>query len=367
MRILVIVTNGLKREGIATTQLEYFRLMDKTDMIVDIASVREYQTEVIEEFESYGCNVIEFPNREKHVAGYIKRLWKVLHENKYDILHIHGSSCLMAMDLYLAKKAHVKVRIAHSRNTRCDHKVINILLRPLFNRSYNVAFSCGEDAGKWLFKDAPYTVIHNGKDLEKFRFSENKRKEMRDKFNLNGSFAVGFVGNLKEQKNPFFLLDVFKSIYENNSNARFFIMGDGNMRHSLEMKSAELGIQEVTLFMGRISNVNEMLQAMDLMLLPSKWEGLPNVVLEWQSCGLPCIISDVITWECKVSDLVNYKSIEDSPEEWAKAALELGCSKTRKTNSDICRQRLMDEGFDLKKNVVDLRNTYFSLTASDLS
>lgn len=360
MKILVVITNGMKREGVTTTQLEFFRVMDKTDMIIDIAAVGEIYEDVVDEFQKYGCNVVIFPNRKKSPINYIRKLWKTLKSNHYDIIHVHGSSSIMVIELFAAKLAGIKVRIAHSRNTSCDHKLANAVLRPIFDKSYNVAFACGEEAGKWLFRKKDFIVIHNGKDLDKFCFDAKIRDDMRCKFELSDQLTVGFVGNLKEQKNPFFLLDIFKAIHDKKPSSRFFIIGDGDLRQEIEIKAQELGIYDETHFMGRISYVSEMLQAMDIMLLPSKWEGLPNVVIEWQASGLPCIVSDTVTKECKLTDLVHFMSIHESPEQWAAKVTELKLGG-REHEAELAQQELKRAGFDLRENASSLRKKYFEL------
>ncbi|MCD8288802.1 MAG: glycosyltransferase family 1 protein [Prevotella sp.] len=365
MKILVITAKGLFREGIISTLLDFFRVMDKNGMTIDIASGGENHPDVIKEFQSYGCNVINLPHRRKEPIKYIIGLTRCLKNQHYDIIHVHGSSTLMTLELFIAKIAGVKVRIAHSRNTTCEHRLLNKLTRPIFNFSYNVAFACGEDAGKWLFRDNPFIVIHNGKDLNKFKFSQVVRDRIRSQYGLSRERAFGFVGNLVDQKNPEYLMGVFAEIHRMDRNAVLFVIGDGFKKPTLENMAEELGIRSRTFFTGRISNVYEMLSAMDVMLLPSRWEGLPNVVLEWQAAGLPCIISDKITRECAVTDLVHFKSIDIPAEEWAKEALTFLTNDRGSKSAASCRQ-LIDAGFDLNQNVLKLRKLYFDLLFNKL-
>ncbi len=352
MRILNVITSGLKREGITSSQLEIFRRMDFTDLHIDMLSVVEEPRSggcsgaevmrdageseidveekrscgdagVVEEFRRLGCGVIQMPDRRRHPLRYITHLRKLLKSGSYDIIHVHGSSALMAMELYTAKCVGVPIRIAHSRNTVTEHPLVDRVLRPLFRRSYTHAWACGEDAGRWLFGDGEFTVLHNGKDLERYGFSEEVRKRIREEYGLEGRRVVGFVGNLNEQKNPEFLLRVFEALLEKELEFRLFVVGDGADRERLEEEvAANLPTGSVT-FTGRVANVHELLNAMDIMLLPSRWEGLPNVVLEWQANGLPSIISERITRECAVTSSVYFNSIEASPEVWAEEILEL--------------------------------------------
>lgn len=88
-------------------------------------------------------------------------------------------------------------------------------------------------------------------------------------------------------------------------------------------KVNKLGLSDKVIFTGTIPDVHLKLQAADVMIFPSLYEGLPNVVLEWQALGLPCIISDTITKECAVSNLIYFESIKNNPELWANRSFEI--------------------------------------------
>lgn len=362
MKILNIVTSGLQREGISTTQLEFMRAMRKEKIAIHMAAVHNNAPDLMADFECAGCKVIEFPDRKEHVIKYLLFLYQQLKQEKYDAVHVHGSSAIMCLDLLAAKLAGVSVRIAHSRNTRSDHDKVDKLLRPLFYRSYTHAFSCGQEAGEWLFGGREFTTIHNGKDLAKFKFSPEIRGGIRERNGLQDHVAVGFVGNLNQQKNIPFLMEVIGAYHRIDPNSEFYIMGDGAERdYAVEMVE-RLGLGKKVHFTGRISNVHEMLQAMDIMLLPSLFEGLPNVVLEWQAEGLPCLISDRITRECAPSDLVTFKPLEDGAEAWAAKLHEIVYNAgDRMENAQRATAALREAGFDIEKNARDLEAFYESL------
>lgn len=316
-KILNIISNGLRREGISTTQLAFIRAMKKDNIQMDFVAIAGSAEDVIAEFEENGCKVIRVPDREKNTAGYVWSLYRLLKKEKYNAVHVHGSSAILAIDLLTAKLAGVPVRIAHSRSTRCEHEKVDRLLRPIFYRSYTHAYASGREAGEWLFPGKEFTVLHNGKDLTKFCFSPEIRKAVRERYDLEGKTAVGFVGNLNRVKNIPFLLDVMTQYSRMEPDSAFFIMGDGAERAYAEAEMEKRGLAGKTVFTGRIPNVHEMLQAMDIMLLTSLYEGLPNVVLEWQAEGLPCVISDGITRECAPSDLVTFLPLEAGALAWA--------------------------------------------------
>ena len=164
-KVLNIMTGGINREGISSTQLEYMRHFDFSSCVVNFAAVHDDDVNVVKEFEQAGCEVFKFPDRNRYLFKYIISLIKHMKKEKYDVIHVHGSSSLMAIELIIARFTGVKKRIAHSRNTMCKYVKIDALLRPLFFHSYNIAMACGEEAGKFLFRGRPFITFYNGKDF----------------------------------------------------------------------------------------------------------------------------------------------------------------------------------------------------------
>lgn len=358
VKVLNIITGGLGREGITTTQLEFMKAMDKSNIQIDIAAVHNDEPDVIKEFEIAGCRVLKFPDRKKKLISYIKQLNYIIRKETYDVIHVHGSSAMMSIELFIAKIAGVKVRIAHSRNTLADHRIMDKLLRPIFYKSYTHGFAVGEDAGKWLFGKREFTIIHNGKDFKRFHFCNEQRMVVRSRFNIGDKTAIGFVGNLNIQKNLPFLIDVIKKNNELNPNCIYFLMGDGPERDNVKAKLSEIGILDKVILTGRIQNIAEMLQGMDIMLLPSLFEGLPNVVLEWQAVGLPSIISERITQECKVCDLVKFIPIDQGSENWVTEIKKISVGVNREEKSEMARKLMKDNGFDINENIKFMKEFY---------
>lgn len=362
IKILEINTGGLFYDGITLGTLTYYSNMDRTDIHADILAVSPLKQPAIkDEFNSIGIEVLELPYRNTKPVKYYRELKKLLKKEKYDIVRVCGSSAIMAIELLAAKQAKVKVRIAHSHNTKCDHRWLHTLLKPLFNHSYTHAFACGEEAGRWLFDKKDFTVIPNGKDISEYEFKPEWRSRIRQELQLDDStLAFVHVGNFNEQKNHSYLIDIFKDIHMNVSHSKLFLFGTGHLADAIKAKVNELNLEGEVVFMGKRNNVNEYLSAMDIMLLPSLYEGLPNVIIEGQISGLPCIVSDKITKECAITDLVEFLPIDGSPQIW-----------TDKIQSIDLTDRLKDKGRVLKMvneagyNIVDaaarLKKLFFEM------
>ncbi len=359
IKVLWIITTGLRKNGICLSQLGYLKNINKDKFDIHVVAFENDNKDIIDLYKK-NSKIIILPNRKKKLFLYCKLLKKKMIDNKYDVIHVFGSSTLMLIELQIAKKCKIKTRIAHSRNTTCDRPWLDKILRFSFNRSYNVALACGKEAGEWLFPNKKFIVIHNGKDLDSFKFNVSKRIKKRKELNLTQEIAIGHVGFFNKQKNHVFLIDIFNEIYKHNKNVRLFLMGYGFKMPEIKKKVKDLGLSHVVSFLGNVDNVSEYLQAMDLMLFPSLFEGLPNVVIEWQASGLPSIISDKITKECKVSDLVCFLPINQDSEMWYKTI-----SKIEIYNDDIRRKKskeacllLEKNGFSIESSTLQLEKIY---------
>lgn len=364
MKILHVLTGGLRVEGIASTQLMFFKNMDMNKFQIDVAAVHNNSREMIDEYRKAGCNVIIFPDRMDETVKYFFELMKCLKKNKYDIIHVHGSSALMSLELLAADLAGISVRIAHSRNTKANYAKVDKMLRPLFNHLYTNGVACGEDAGKWLFRKKEFMVLHNGKNFSEFCYNTKIRTNERKKYNLDGKTVIGHVGVFNYQKNQEYLVRVFAEYLRKNKNAVLYLIGDGSEKTNVQKKVKELHLEDKIIFAGNVRDVPQRLQAMDIMVFPSRFEGLPNVVLEWQAEGLPCLISDKITKECAPSDLVAFTSIEDDPKIWAdKIEQMLEQFTNREEQAKRGTQALKENGFDIIDATKELENMYLKLAA----
>ncbi len=359
VKILVFTTTGfLKREGISTVIFDYFSRFDKELFDVSIAVDGKYSEELIEEFERAGISAKVLPSRKKSLKEYLKSLIKLVKKEKYDVIYTNGSSALMSIELMVAKLCGCKTRVVHSHNTTCDYKKMDKFLRPLFYRLYTDAFACGDMAGKWLYGSRNFKVIKNGRDIDKYRFDAEKRKKIRKELGVSDDcLLVGHVGNYNSKKNHQYILRVFKELQVTNSNSRLYLMGTGKLFDDMKQLSNELELGDNVVFMGSISNVEEMLQAMDVMIFPSIHEGLPLSVVEWQIASLPCLVSDRVTDEVAFSDLVHFMPLEKSYKEWAEALIRIS-DVDRQSRSQKNIELARENGFDIKANVEDLEK-YF--------
>ncbi len=223
----------------------------------------------------------------------------------------------------------------------------------------NVRLACGRDAGKWLFGDNNFAIIPNGKNVCDFTFDANARKMARERLAIpQNAVAIGHVGRFNEQKNHAKLLEVFRELRNRSTKYKLVLIGDGGLLPETRELASKLGIGSSVLFLGRRSDVPFLLNALDCMILPSLYEGFPNVVLEWQINGLPCIVSDSVTRECAVTPLVRFVSLSEPASAWAAYVEEAFSQSNRRLDSRRATRDVSEAGYDIKKNAAMLREFY---------
>ena len=366
MKVLAVLTGEMCFDGITNSILNYYRAMDRSGMEIGIVSSRGTNPTMKKNFEEIGCIVYPLENRDSSPVQYFVQLMRIIRREKYDILHAHGNSATLAIETTAAFLAGCKVRIVHSRNSFCEHTKVDKLLRPLMYATYTDGFACGEKAGKWLFGDRPFTVINNGKDIERFLFKPDVRQCYREKLGAsNDTILLGHVGLFHRQKNHPFLIDVFEEVCKQANNYRLVLIGEGEEKEKIEDLVREKGLVNKVIFLGSRSDVDALIQALDIMVFPSLFEGMPNVVLEWQIAGLPALISDTITRECCITDNVSYLPLEKGPTYWAEQVLNTQLEDRESTRQSI-QQRFVETGFDIRENAKALRGKYIGLLENTL-
>lgn len=358
MRIAVIL-GKMNGGGVEQLAVNYLSAMKKSELSLDIFCFENSAFIPKEEIERSGGKLFLLPSL-KNPFKYIKVLTDYLKAGSYDIAHSHLST-LSLFPLLAAKKAGIAIRIVHSHSTAGGSRerlksAVKKLLRPLARKYATDYFACSVLAAKWMYKGLPVTdlsdgdyskkavrIMPNAIDTERFRYSEEHRREIREETGIPDSAVVlGNIGRLCPQKNQEFLLKVFSEILKLNPNAYLFLVGTGPDRELLEKKAQSLSISERVVFCGQRSDAYKMYSAFDCFVLPSFYEGLPVVSVEAECCGLPCLFSDKVTREAAITENVRYMSLSDSPSQWAKAALSL--SKNRDINGF---ETVKAKGFDI--------------------
>lgn len=347
--------------GVEAVIMNYYRHIDRTKIQFDFLCDEDSKNIPYEEIEKLGGRVILIPPYQK-VLKYQKVLIKLFKENNYKIVHSHINT-LSVFPLRAAKKAGVKVRIAHSHSTTNKKEwkkdLLKQLLRP-FSKVYATNYiCCSELAGRWLFGDKAYDegkvyLLNNAIDLDKFKYDESLRKKKRKELGIkNSTLVIGHIGRFVAQKNHDFLIDIFNEIHKQNADSILLLAGQGPLVDNIKIKVKELELEDNVKFLGQRKDVNELYQAFDIFILPSLYEGLPVVGVEAQAVGLLCYLSDDMTNETKVLDTTKFMSLKDSANEWASNILnDINKYKRIDTSKEMTANKfnIIKEANKLEKN-----------------
>ena len=354
------VMNAAGAGGVSAVVLNYYKALDRTKVHFDFAMADINLGKSGKEFEALGCKFYKLPLKSKHPFKYRKCLKKILIDGKYDAIHVHGNETSF-YPLYIAKKAKIKIRIAHAHTARKPVGIINKLKRLMsIILTKSVAtnlLACTRDAacsifGKKSLSSDKLFVLKNAIDTKSFVFDSDKREKIRQELGLQNNFCICCVGALEPVKNHKFALQIFKEVLEAKPEARLVMVGDGSLRNDLEQNAIELGISDKVLFLGRRNDVCDLLKGMDSFIMPSLYEGFAIAGLEAAATGLPIYLSDRIPADLSFYSQSHYLSLDDSTA-WANQILS--CQSYDRTNGVI---EVREAGFEIQSTAKDLQCIY---------
>lgn len=358
VKVLHVVTS-IDVGGVSTFLLSFYENMNHKKVHFDIVAIDRGKKQLFEDaFSKLGASVYYMPK------NYYKRLLffcNLIKHGKYDIVHSH-IELASAVYLFVSYILGVKNRIAHAH--MAFHKYdsfIQKILRLLLLKISTVKMGCTYDALINLFglDGKSGLILHDAIDIQKFSYNQDIRVEYRKNFNIENKYVIGFVGRLTEQKNIFFLLDIFNSFSSKHPEAILMIVGDGELKDEFFKEASNKGLIKNILYLGPRKDVNKLMMSMDILLLPSKWEGLGIVLIEAQTAALKCIASkETIPYnDTNVSEYICYCSIKSQASVWGNL-IEQECMNYKRKKID---EKIRDHHYDIIKEAEWLANFYIEL------
>lgn len=311
--------------GAETFMMNTYRNIDRSKIQFDFLIYDDFKdvTPYNDEIFQMGGRIFSVPNPKKHPVQYIIAVKKLLNDQSFDIVHnevFFGGG----LNLWLAFKAGIKRRIAHSHATT-DGKdsVVFTLVRKFLDKwlfKYATDFlACSTEAGKGLFGETqPFVFVPNGIDLELYQNYKETKEQSRQGLDLpEEALIIGNIGRFENQKNHSFLIDIFNEVVDIRPESRLLLIGEGSLEDTIRAKVKEKHLSDQVVFMGVRDDIPRILNAMDVMVMPSLYEGLPISAVEAQAAGVKLVLSTEVSKETVLSDNVQFKSLNDPPEEWA--------------------------------------------------
>ena len=355
IRVLQVVTN-MSYGGLENLLMNYFRHLDRSKVQFDFLTHVNIHQDFEEEIASLGGKLYRLPMLNPLSSHYRFELKNFLSAHpEYKIVHSH-LDCTAGIPLKFAKATNVPIRIAHAHNSNQNHNLkylLKLFYRHFIPNHATHLFACGKDAGDWMFRGLPYTVVRNAIDVSKFTFSAEKAISIKESLNISNKFVIGHVGQFRQQKNHGFLIRIFNEVYKTAPDAVLLLVGKGPEMQATQDLVRKLGLSNAVYFLGARPDIPDLMQAIDLFILPSLFEGLPVTMVEAQAAGLPCIISDKVPIECKITEDVTQISLDAPLSEWADAILRYQ-SHRKKDTSSIMQQ----SGYDIVTNAKWLEEFY---------
>lgn len=343
------VFGRLDSGGAESRTMDIYRQIDRSKVQFDFAIHTEDECFFTDEIKSLGGRIYSFPRFNGKNYFQYKNSWnKFFKEHaEYQIIHGHQTNTAFVY-LKEAKANNVPIRIAHSRNSNKENlikKHICKLSKLYATHLFAVSKIAGSsEFGEKAVNDGIVRILPNAIDAKKYSFNKEARKNKRLELGIENEMLIIHIGRFHPQKNHIFLLEVFSQILMSEPNAKLLLVGDGSLRGEIVKEISDKNIKESVIIAGIRSDVPELLQAADILLFPSLFEGLPGVVLEAQAAGIPCIISDKITPEVKITDLVEYVSLEEDTKYWA----EISINSVSKACREDVSKKIVEAGYDIK-------------------
>ncbi len=352
MRVLQINVDDLGYGGVFSLVFNMQQHMIP-EVVFDYCAVEKFQnTENIKRIEELGGSVYCLAyegNKILRQAIHFYRLKRFLDKNKYPVVHIHSDVSFKLLEFsFAAKLAGVKSIIIHSHSAGIEGKhrktkyIVHQLCKRLLKYTAGHYYACSREAANWMYcGDLKVKILKNGVDTNLYKFDKKKRDEIRDKLKLSDKFIVGNVGRFAYSKNHKRLLYIFKEILAMNSNSVLLLVGNGDLMEETVKIAHALNIFDSIVFYGNTTSVYDMLQALDVFVMPSRFEGLGIAAIEAQSVGIPVICSEGVPEAAIVNENAIRISLNCSDEYWAREILKLGeygnCGNTRikETGYDI--------------------------------
>ena len=353
-KVLIINTIGLNFEGMTSVIYNYTSAMNKENLTFEFIAFQGMNEKLKKQFESLG-KLLFVTKRKSNILKYCMDLITIL-KQKYDVVHIHGNSGTMFLEVILSKILGTKKVIIHCHNTRTNHPLINNCLKTPMIIFADKLLSCSKDSGKWLYGNKNYEVLPNAIDLKRFKFDCKSRSDLREEFNIKDNFVIGHIGHFTEQKNHVFLIDIFYEFHKKYPNSKLLLLSDGPLYETIQNKVHSLRLEKDVIFAGRRSDAYKIYNAFDVFVLPSLWEGLPLVALEAQANGLPVIMADTVTTDAICTSKVFTISLSEDTKKWVDTISSVLLEDDRENYDTL--SEMTNHGFNIEKEAEKLRQMY---------
>ena len=317
------------------------------DIIFDFINNNEGELAFAEEFKASGAKIHKIPSRKENYRESYATLEEIIEREKYSYVHFHAMSLSWPEPILIAAKSSYTHAIIHSHtvldnNISIKYRILHTIGNYRLRNTQYFRLACGENAGKSMFGDKKFVIIPNGIEINKFKFQEEKRKIIREKYGIpENTYVIGHVGRPGPTKNYPFIFEVFNELRKEVHNLRLLLIG--NIENDSEIKRLleKYDIRNQVIFAGFVKDCSDLYCAMDCFFFPSLYEGFSVSLIEAQASGLPCVVGNVAA-ETKMSERFYFINI-NSKEEAKNKILEVFSHDEERENIQI------ENKYDIKR------------------
>ena len=369
IRVLQVFGEPFSNGGQDSYIMNMYRHMDRERVQFDFFTpfmIRNMDMQA--EVEALGghMSAAGYPFGEDNNRYFREGVTAFLQEHPYEIVHIHsGSTYALMLGAKVARQCGARRVIVHSHCggfVNLKYRLIRALSRQALLTYPTDYFACSHLAARWKFptpviRKGQYRVLKNAVDTTVFRYDPSVREQYRRELGLTDKLVVGHIGRFAPQKNHHFLVEIFAALAAVEPKAHLVLVGYGDLQEEILAKIDRLGLSDRVQFLGVRRDAAALMNAFDVFLLPSFFEGLPVVGVEAQATGLPVVTSTGVTPELPLPKLSVYKPLSDTPEQWAQQIL-----KSARLPRQDTTQQMIDAGYDVKVAAQVMQRIYEEMT-----
>ena len=354
--LLPYLKNG---DGTAVALMNYYQELIEHGWRIDFLVLKIFECEWLNKVKADGNNIYELPKENKYSYKVSRKIRSIIKEGKYDIVHVNMPGHVGFETLKMARQYGIGKRIFHAHNPRNNLNLKTVISTKVYDyllqREATELVACSKSAGNSRFGNKDFQVLKNVIDTDRFVYRLEDRRYIREKLHIEKKVVVGVVGRFAAQKNPEFLLECFAEYNKLNKESVLLWIGDGELQEKIQDRAKNMGLKGACPFVGRQNNIEKWYSAMDLFLLPSKFEGMGIVFLEAQCTGLPCFGSTNVPIETEVTELMHRISLKQEANYWATAMKKVtDMSGDRRSRAS----EFINAGYTHEATKSDLLNMY---------
>lgn len=334
-RILAGFIMDGKAGGVDKYLLNFLDAVKDGDVQIDFLT-DEIHEELKTYLTPYHCELYAIDSL-RHPVRQFQQVCAILKQKPYDMVYLNVSTAIDCIAAFAAKKVGIQERAIHSHSSGNDcesavqrlvYNVVHKICRMFFYRAGTRFYGCSVKAGEWIFprkvvQSGKFEVIYNAVDRERFQYHADVRAQVRQELGIaENELVIGHIGNFCYAKNYPFLIELFSALHQKKKDIVFLLAGTGVELAEVQALVESKGLTDCVRFLGWRADADRLYQAMDLFILPSRFEGLPIVGVEAQCAKLPCVFSDTITPEAKIQDHCYFLPLTDGAGKWAEFILE---------------------------------------------